>query len=204
MSKEYKKQDRLLADLDKSSGISKSRRSFTKSGIAAPVIVSLASKPVFGAQCLSNTLSINQSHPTSACWGGWSPGAWKGPTGAGNPTQWQQAGFNYGTLKIGKSGTKWTDYQGGSKVNEFIFPSGYAFPPGITGDTYAREYLNTGSNSDAHLHYMAALLNIRYAAATGQHYIMSYEQFIGLLSGAIPIPAPYASFADYVDANYDQ
>ncbi|MCK9605996.1 MAG: hypothetical protein M0R33_06040 [Methylomonas sp.] len=202
MSIENNNQDRLLADLDKSSAVNKSRRSFAKSGIAAPVIVSLASKPVFGAQCLSNALSINQSHAVSSCWGGWSPGAWKGPTGDGSPSQWLQAGFNYGTLKPGKSGQKWNHYDGGSKVNEFVFPSGYSFPSGITGNSYAREYLNTASNADAHLHYMAALLNIKYAAATGQHYIMNYQQFLGLVSGATPIPAPYASFADYVDANY--
>lgn len=197
---------------DTAQTVDKSRRSFAKVGAIAPVIVSLASKPVFGAQCLSDILSVDQSHQrTDNCWGGWSPGAWKGPTGAGTPGQWNQAGFSYGTLISGQNPQVWDSYSGGSLVGDFIFPAGHTFPNGITASTIARVALNTPNNSDAHLHYIAVLLNIRYAAAIGSHYIFTEAQFLQILSGAIPIPPPYntagnfdAQFAAFVKAYYDQ
>lgn len=205
MNEENKKADK--PDESKISGqmVNKSRRSFAKVGAVAPVIVSLASKPVFGAQCLSDILSVDQSHQrTDNCWGGWSPGAWKGPTGSGTPAQWAKAGFDYGTLISGQNAQQCDSYTGGSLVGDFIFPAGHTFPNGISTSTIARVALNTPNNSDAHLHYIAVLLNIRYAAAIGSHYIFTEAQFIQILSGTIPIPPPYANFAAFVNAYYDQ
>ncbi len=58
--------------------VDKKRRSFAKAGISAPVIMTLASRPVFGAQCMSNMMSGNLSHPDRGeCDFGNSPGGFK-------------------------------------------------------------------------------------------------------------------------------
>ncbi|MEQ9395851.1 hypothetical protein [Haliea sp.] len=74
-----------------------SRRRFTGAGLAAPVILSLASRPAFGAVCTpSGFVSYSPNNPSgirrheAAC-GGLSPGAWKTPDagkGDGSRAQW--------------------------------------------------------------------------------------------------------------------
>ena len=74
-----------------------SRRRFTGAGLAAPVILSLASRPAFGAVCTpSGFVSYSPNNPSgirrheAAC-GGFSPGAWKTPDagqGDGSRAQW--------------------------------------------------------------------------------------------------------------------
>lgn len=77
------------------------RRSFLKIGaIAAPVIMSLASKPVFAFQALSNMLSGNTSANhnqavSNARVGGMSPTFWKDPA---NISFWTMAGLSYGIV----------------------------------------------------------------------------------------------------------
>ena len=48
---------------DAEGDVNNSRRQFTRIGVGAPVLLSLASQPVFGANCLSNALSGNLSDP---------------------------------------------------------------------------------------------------------------------------------------------
>ena len=43
--------------------VNEERRRLAKFAVGAPVLVTLASRPVFGAQCLSNMLSGNLSDP---------------------------------------------------------------------------------------------------------------------------------------------
>lgn len=73
---------------EKGQGVDQSRRKFSKTGlIAAPVIMSLASKPVLGNQCsLSGMLSTTFSGPDESerC-GGLTPGFWKT-----HPDYWPQ------------------------------------------------------------------------------------------------------------------
>lgn len=79
-------------------GVNVSRRSLTKAGLAAPALVTLVSRPVFGAQCLSQMLSGNLSHHGDGnCVLGWSPGGWKNPVG-------KVAGFD--TVVIDSDGTE--------------------------------------------------------------------------------------------------
>ena len=52
-----------VADPREDSAVDRGRRSFARIGVGAPVIMSLASQPVFGANCLSNALSGNLSDP---------------------------------------------------------------------------------------------------------------------------------------------
>lgn len=81
--------------------VDKSRRSFSKAGIVAPVIMTLANKTALGATPYHCTMSGQQSgnhsgnHDwTSPCGVGFSPGAWKTPldTGDGSLAQWLNAG----------------------------------------------------------------------------------------------------------------
>ena len=61
------------------------RRQFIKgAGIAAPVVMTLSSRSVFGAECLSQQMSGNMSQTgQGSCVKGLSPGAWKTPKGDG-------------------------------------------------------------------------------------------------------------------------
>jgi len=70
---------------DESSSVNKKRRSLTKTGLAAPVIMCLANRPAFGAVCtVSGFISAtpgdlsSQRHVVDSC-GGFSPGAWCTP-----------------------------------------------------------------------------------------------------------------------------
>lgn len=85
--------------------IDKSRRSFAKGGLVAPIIMTLNSRAVLGADAAySCTQSGNQSASPSHgfdnlvdCQVGFSPGAWKTPgsgRGDGNLRQWVLIGCN--------------------------------------------------------------------------------------------------------------
>jgi hypothetical protein len=95
--------------------IDKSRRSFAKAGMAAPVIMTLASKSALGStyQCtISGAQSGNTStHPDtndlSDCAVGFSPIDWKDnaslKTGNGNVVQWCQAGVSPYEIKLSRT-----------------------------------------------------------------------------------------------------
>jgi hypothetical protein len=116
-------------ELDKD--VDQSRRKLAKIGATAPVIMTLASKPVFGAQCLSQMMSGNTSQQgPDTCVYGWSPGGWKNPNGtvAGyHPAigAWPAAlsDLGYGTTdlaygeKVGNPWTKCSSYSGGAPFN---------------------------------------------------------------------------------------
>jgi len=59
--------------------VDKSRRRFSKAGAATPILMTLASQPVFGNACMSRMMSGNQSaaRQTIPCTFGYSPGSWK-------------------------------------------------------------------------------------------------------------------------------
>jgi hypothetical protein len=64
-----------------------SRRGFIKGvGLATPVVFTLASRSVLGAQCLSEMMSGNMSHTGSgSCVLGANPSSWRGMTVGNNP-----------------------------------------------------------------------------------------------------------------------
>ncbi|MBE0469755.1 MAG: hypothetical protein IBX55_09650 [Methyloprofundus sp.] len=185
-------------------GVNVKRRSFAKAGIAAPVIMTLASRPVLGAQCLSNMMSGNLSDPNRGnyCWGGMSPGFWKTPAGAPDYTTadgqqweyaWSQAGYSYYTgLKPGKNGNKWDDYTGGTPftvANFFfaehdprVFATGangkYTCDDDKDGTISVREALNCVPNDAGILHLIAGWLNIQYFSASNVPYFLTEAQFI--------------------------
>ena len=60
---DQKKRDLIAASSNTRPEVDPSRRSLTRLGLGAPVLMTLASQPVFGANCLSNALSGNLSDP---------------------------------------------------------------------------------------------------------------------------------------------
>jgi len=99
MSELPKENQELDQDVDQS------RRKLAKIGAAAPVIMTLASKPVFGAQCLSQMMSGNASQHDGSCQLGWSPDEWSNPEGTVNGSTsraWSDAGFTMGAKTCGE------------------------------------------------------------------------------------------------------
>ncbi|MEQ9462700.1 MAG: hypothetical protein RJQ10_03495 [Haliea sp.] len=114
-----------------------SRRRFTGAGLAAPVILSLASRPAFGAVCTpSGFVSYAPNNPSglrrheAAC-GGFSPGAWKTPdsgNGDGSRAQWLPFAPNPrqgGNSSPGNSGRNKNKKSGGGDA--FTDPPGTLF-----------------------------------------------------------------------------
>jgi hypothetical protein len=88
--------------------VSAKRRRLAKFALGAPVLVTLASRPVLAGQCLSNILSGNLSHPDPGnCSTGLSPGAWGMPGGNiqtySTVGAWSAVGLSYGAYTPEKS-----------------------------------------------------------------------------------------------------
>ncbi len=193
-----------------------SRRSFAKVGAIAPVIMTMASKPVFGAvQCASAMVSTTHtSHsPQYECWGGLSPGFWLTPHGKVNILNggdvfraWRRAighavggsvnnNNAYGSLPSAcpadyqnpsgncknSWGNQWDHYVGGAVYGLTPFDSFNVSKP-------IREVL--GENPGDTLggwHYIAAWLNLHFAAAMGIHYVLNAADFLTAVNnGTLP------------------
>ena len=160
--------------------VSESRRRFTRLGVGAPVILSLVSKPVLGAQCLSNMLSGNLSDPDrGACSRGWSPGAWKNRGGRistfSTVDAWSAAGFSYqnSTTSTAPFSSLLSGVQPNIRLVQVLRDN-----PGT---------LNAG--------IICAYLNARLSENTGGSfkYILTSAQVVGLVNGSIPLPPAYVS-----------
>ncbi len=191
---------------DTNSGISGSRRRFSRLGLgAAPIIVSLVSKPVLGAQCLSNMLSGNLSDPNRGnCSKGWSPGGWGRPGGTINGVPdaqaWASTGYTYGIYKTSCGfDNKAKCYEGGSTVA--YLPAGL-----LTGSdsskTLREVLLDEGQQRDRHV--LAAWLNARLSENSGGTftYVLTTAQVLGLANGSIPLPQPYADINNFLDSTW--
>jgi hypothetical protein len=180
--------------------VNKRRRFIKGAGIAAPVIMTLASRPVFGgALCMSQMMSGNISHAVNgSCAFGNSPGGWKTPVGrtvlgvpfvsadrtttvVNNVTyyiyKWAGGKFVYGLLPIKKPGNskQWSAYSGGSTYAD-------AFGTGSTMSM--REILNKQPGSEE-FHLIAAILNAYHVPG----YPLTVDQVKALnLSRVSPIP----------------
>lgn len=100
MSAKNNKVDQPNESPNASQAVDKSKRSFAKMGVVAPVIMTLTSKSALGSSyacTVSGAQSGNHSgnHVTDVvCAVGFSPGAWKTPglnSGDGNLSQWKTA-----------------------------------------------------------------------------------------------------------------
>ncbi len=165
--------------------VSESRRRFTRLGVGAPVILSLVSKPVLGAQCLSNMLSGNLSDPDrGACSRGGSPGAWKNRGGRistfSTVDAWSAAGFSYqnSTTSTAPFSSLLSGVQSNIRLVQILRDN-----PGT---------LNAG--------IICAYLNARLSENTGGSfkYILTSAQVVGLVNGSIPLPPAYVSLHSFL------
>lgn len=201
-----------------SEGIDNRRRFIKGAGIAAPVVLTLASGSVFGAQCFSGLQSSNLSHhkKDDSCWGGQSPGFWMtfykgtgGGTGVGGGGGGGTGGGNSSSqLNQGKScpfgdsktacwnATKYTygGYGNGS-TTDLINGIGHngtklsaTVLSHVSNDSRTLSQILLNENGSPIWHVIAAMLNSYYCASKGQHYILTPAQFDGLIDGSIPVP----------------
>ncbi|MFT6051251.1 MAG: hypothetical protein ACI9B9_000891 [Halioglobus sp.] len=187
-----------------SDNIDSSRRGFSKLGVALPVIMTLASKPVLGGtQCLSNALSGNLSDPTRGnCNYGWSPGGWK--TSGGSP-DWSRTLFEYSDFDESdingnkRDKHKAASYTGGTTLGQTVLA-------GLQGGAYDDQTL-TGllwefpGNSGAHPvgHMISALLN---ASCSDIEYALTEDQLVDLILGHTDVPGGM-SLTAYLDTTWN-
>lgn len=151
-----------------------SRRRLAKAGMAAPVLVTLAGRPVFGGpsagagRCLSNQMSGNLSQDILSCQLGDGPDTWSSPDGnilgVASASAWASIGYGtvdqaYGTLIPGEAGTDCSHFTGGeilgnTSIGSHFAPSEQAKP--------LRQILCEPANPVRNC--VAALLNARYSA----------------------------------------
>lgn len=166
--------------------VSSSRRKLAGFGLGAPVIMSLASRPVMGAQCLSNMMSGNLSNPDRGqCVEGNSPGGWSQSggklAGQSDAQTWSNVGFSLQ-----------------STVAD-ITRSGLSLPLAVPSSATLSEVLNSSEHPkfDKDSWMLARALVSAYlnalaqpAYASGSPYILTPKQVIDLSTGAIPVPQP--------------
>jgi len=195
--------------------IDRKRRSFAKTGVAVPVIMTLASKPVFGAECLSEMMSGNLSGHTHThgCFGGNSPGFWKTPNGAPDYTSetgdrwfdaWTATGYKYASdtsMANRNNNWKWDDFDGGTPLSSVTNGVYYL---NADDDRSLRQVLNEEPGTDI-FHLIAGLLNARYYATLGPSvppYMFSVDDFWAMFAGVKPIPPAYNSLREMIEFNY--
>lgn len=183
------------------------RRQLAKLGFGAPVLATLASRPVFAGQCLSNMMSGNLSNPNRGnCAKGWSPGGWGQPGGQVHTYStvgaWQAAGLLYGTLKSSGAANKYSDYTGGATLANI---PGVLNKDGIVSTTLLREVLTTPQLGQLTRHFVCAYLNAKLSAVGGSTftYILSTQQVLDMASGLIGIPAGAPGYPGNFNAFFD-
>ena len=157
--------------------VSVGRRRLARLGLgAAPIVMTLASRPVFAGQCLSNMMSGNLSNPNRGnCAKGWSPGGW-GQEG-GNVHiyttigAWTAIGLNYNTA---------TMQNVPAVLNKDSVPS----------TTLLKTLLTVPQTGQLTRHFVAAYFNAKLSAVTGSTftYILTTQQVLDLATGVIGIP----------------
>ncbi len=207
--------DRNLSPTD--APADQSRRSFSRRlGVTAPVLMTLASRPAFGGNCLSNMLSGNLSDPDRGeCGPGWGPSSWVDPNGTinGMPTisAWQAAGYHYGTdpavePNLAPASCKDTSgqllatasqdpacYIGGTTLSETPLASCYG------AETRSMRQILLEDTGSPAWYCIAALLNAR---SPGFNYILTEDQVVGLCCGTIPLPPGYATLGSFLDSTW--
>ena len=184
------------------------RRRMAKFGLAAPVLMTIASRPVFAARCLSNMMSGNLSNPNRGnCAKGRSPGGWGQPGGAifsysTTAAAWTAIGLNYGVLTSGAPPSQLTSYTGGTLMS--------GVPTALDRDSVAanvplREVLGIDPSSrQLTRHLVAAYCNAKLSALPGStfQYILTVEQVLKLATGAIMPPPPYTNLITFLDSTW--
>ena len=188
-------------------GVDLSRRKLAKVGVVAPVIMTLASKPVFGAQCLSQMMSGNMSQAgDGSCRAGESFSHWKEPA---SESDWISAlglladGTSpYGELTEGVAveNASCSDYVGGALFGDYF--------PEVTGEKEMRMLLCEdgqsvksvyGGGDDAQIrNWIAAYLNARLWT----NYILTPEQVLCFWDGTQSLPPGFTNLDAFFESTY--
>ena len=183
------------------------RRHLAKLGLAAPVLMTIASRPVFGAQCLSNMMSGNLSNPNRGnCAAGRSPGGWGQPGGNiftyTTVGAWTAIGLLYGNLTPGKNASQYRNYTGGSTMADV---PAVLNQDGVPTATTLRDVLAIDPSSRQKTrHLVAAYMNAKLSALPGStfHYILTVQQVLDLAAGTIVPPLPYTDINTFLDSTW--
>ena len=179
------------------------RRGIAKAGLAAPVIMTLVSKPVFGAQCLSQIMSGNISPHVGegSCSLGVGNAVWKNPT---SKNDWAVAlGVDsdsaYGAKKLNKNGTKCWHFTGGKLFSDY-FPGAISKPMRkiLCNGTLKNVEVSGGGASAKRKFWIAAYLNSRFST----DYILTPEQVLCLWDGTQSVPPGYADLNDFFKSTW--
>ncbi len=219
-------------DLELDQDVDLSRRKLAKIGVATPVIMTLASRPVFGAQCLSQMMSGNASADvTGSCALGTNPielSKLQGETvviGVSVDKAWQDAGFMYAAqYEAGKSyldfdGTTYddTNSQEGhdgrrlkmpgdkNKAEDYIggtLVSGLPAGLDYTGDVNTPIRLVLDHSNGYQDQQLRHLLAAYINAYAVPNYALTPTQVIDLATGNIPIPGGL-SLVDFLATTWE-
>ena len=153
------------------------RRQLAKLGFGAPVLATLASRPVFAGQCLSNMMSGNLSDPNRGkCAKGSSPGGWgqlggqvQGYSTAG---AWTAIGLNFDTSKMKDLSA--------SVLNK----------DSVAKNTLLTTLLTEPQTGQLTRHFLCAYFNAKLSEESGGAfmYILTTQQVLDLATGKILIP----------------
>ena len=192
--------------------INEKRRRLTKFAVGAPVLVTLASRPVFAGQCLSNMLSGNLSpgHINGNCSKGWSPGGWGLPGGQVHIYTtigaWQAIGFAYGSLIPDGNASQLTSYTGGATIATLTSMGvGVLNKNAVDPNVPLREVLGVDpSLRQDTRHLVCAYFNALLSALPGStfHYILTPQQVLGLASGTTSFPTSYSSLQSFLGSTW--
>ena len=182
-------------------GVEKRRRFIKGAGIAAPVILTLSSPSVFGALCLSQIMSGNESHVgTGNCTSGHTPLWWSNFTTANLSAitaAWNATPYKFGN----KSGFAQAC---GSYVNGTTFNATAAFgvsplSPAAAAATMLSIICSSTTNATLDAYLVAALLN---ASTPNSGYLLTPTQVIGMKTGspAFSLPPGYTDLLTFLKA----
>jgi len=196
MNNESKHVNKPNQSQDTNHTVDKSKRSFAKVGVLAPVIMTLASRSALGGQVCApsgfvsaTTTTVSGSNHKEASCGGLSPGAYKTPyDGSGNWVHpYSPGGVSYAIHPEGfgnrstpiaseEHKESYKNFESfGNKVTPIgtLMSEGFSYPNGYLADFTMYDVLwMTGVKDPVQLgaHLVAALLNAasgRYSAANG-------------------------------------
>lgn len=192
-----------------------SRRSFAKGGVVTPILMTLASKPVFAVQCMSEQMSGTHSNGTESCVTGDSPGGWANPGGTIGGVSTIQAwtsilgadsyGVYTSTNHYGNNTScgighteKAACYSGGITFNELF--NGQAAICGVSelgaqNSATVRDILLPAGTAAAHL--AAAMLNALYFP----NYVVKRCDVIALWNGS-KLPPNNLSINEFLDSTW--
>ncbi len=200
------------------------RRRFAKLAVGAPLVVTLASRPVFGGQCLSNMMSGNLSDPNRGhCSKGWSPGGWGQPGGTihtySTLAAWTRVGFVYGVYDPTICSNSNSNSKSKSKSNGASISRSDCYRDGATLEnvpktlnkgslpitTPLRDILNEPQLNQLTRHLICAYLNAMLSELSGSsfHYILTTSQVVGLANGATPLPPKTTTLQAFLGSTWN-